>query len=315
MTEYICERCTVYFKDKRQLIKHLKRKKPCIEIESEIEREELIERLNKKEGKECERCKKIYKNDESLRKHKCKGEDKEINKINERLDRLEEENKRINNENKELKEKIKGGVVNNITNNTDNSTNNTNIMIVMPNSFGKENLEELLKNPEKEIIKLLRGNCPESIVNLVKEIHKNPKHPENNNIRIENKKEGIISIYENNEWRDHSKTNGLQRIYDNTELKVLEILDASDEDIIKKHVKPRQIERFNEETDVLGWADMIDIRKEEEKPKGIEFIESKEQKMRKKQLEKRNEKKQKEMENLLLHTMSKKENIKEITEF
>lgn len=81
----------------------------------------------------------------------------------------------------------------------------------------------MLKNPEKEIIKLLRGNCPDSIVNLVKEIHKNPNHPENNNIRIENKKEGIISIYENNKWRDHSKTNGLQRIYDNTELKVLEI--------------------------------------------------------------------------------------------
>ncbi len=308
-----CIRCGLEFVEKKHLKQHLKKKILCMPIENDIDRKIQLEELTKKEGIECEKCDRTYKNVNSLRMHKCKGEDKEINKITDRLDRLEEENKRINNENKELKEKIKGRVVNNITNNTDNS-NNTNIMIVMPNSFGKENLEELLKNPEKEIIKLLRGNCPESIVNLVKEIHKNPKHPENNNIRIENKKEGIISIYENNEWRDHSKTNGLQRIYDNTELKVLEILDASDEDVIKKHVKPRQIERFNEETDVLGWADVIDIRKEEDIPKGIELIETKEQKERKKQLEKRKEKKQKEMESLLLHTMSKKENIKEITE-
>ena len=291
---YICNRCGIDFLEKKHIKQHLKKKLNCMPIVNDIDRCIQLEELEKKEGIMCEYCENIYKNAESLRNHISRTHmntsEKKMDTINERLDRLEEENKRINNENKELKEKLKGGVVNNITNNTDNSTNtntnNTNIMIVMPNSFGKENLEELLKNPEKEIIKLLRGNCPESIVNLVKEIHKNPKYPENNNIRIENKKEGIISIYENNEWRDHSKTNGLQRIYDNTELKVLEILDASDEDIIKKHVKPRQIERFNEETDVLGWADMIDIRKEEEIPKGIELIETKEQKERKKQLEK-----------------------------
>ena len=308
MTEYICERCTIEFRDKRLLIKHLKRKNPCIAIENDIEGDKLIDKLNKKIGIECVKCIKIYKNEECIRKHKCKGIEENntvLEKMNERLDRLEEENKK-------LKDKLSNSSIKNITNNTDNSNNiNTNITIVLPNSFGKENLDYLLKNPEKEVIKLLRGCCPESIVNIFKEVHKNPKHPENHNIRVENKKEGIISIFENDKWQDHTKTNGLQKIYDNTELKILELIDESDEAVIKKYVKPKQIERFNKETDLLEWADVIDIREDEVKliDDRIEIIATKDQEIEQKKKERELEKKRKDMDNLMMRAVSKKDSL------
>lgn len=107
-------------------------------------------------------------------------------------------------------------------------------------------------------------------------------------IRVENKKEGIIRNFENNTWQDHTKTNGLKKIYDNTELKILELIDESDEAIIKKYVKPKEIERFNKETDLLEWADVIDIREEDVKliDNRIEIIVRKEQEIVKKKKEK-----------------------------
>jgi hypothetical protein len=68
-----CKRCGIYFSERRGLMKHLRRKNVCIGIESERTQEELLEELNKKEGLECEECKRVYKNEESLRKHRCKG--------------------------------------------------------------------------------------------------------------------------------------------------------------------------------------------------------------------------------------------------
>ena len=57
------------FKEKVSLIRHLKRNIICIAIESEKSQEELLKELNKKEGIECEKCKKTYKNANSLRMH------------------------------------------------------------------------------------------------------------------------------------------------------------------------------------------------------------------------------------------------------
>ena len=150
-------------------------------------------------------------------------------------------------------------------------------------------------------------------MNIFKEVHKNPSHPENHNIRVENKKEGIISIFENNTWQDHTKTNGLKKIYDNTELKILELIDESDEAVIKKYVKPKQIERFNKETDVLEWADVIDIREDVKLiDDRIEIISTKEQEIVEKKKEKELDKKRKDMDNLMMRAVSKKE-ISEIT--
>lgn len=76
-----CKRCGIYFSERRGLMKHLRRKNVCIGIESERTQEELLEELNKKEGFGCEECKRVYKNEESLRKHRCKGVKEVVNTI------------------------------------------------------------------------------------------------------------------------------------------------------------------------------------------------------------------------------------------
>ena len=306
MGENICNRCGIEFGRKDVLIKHLKKKNICMPIEMDEDRNIQLELLSKKCEIECDKCNKMYKNSNSLRMHKCKI----IDKTEEILEALSE----LKNENKMMKEKLENMSninsiknITNTTNNTDNSNNTNNITIVLPNSFGKENLDYLLKNPEKEVIKLLRGCYPESIVNFVKEVHKNPEHPENHNIRVDNKKDGIISIFENEKWQDHTKTNGLKKIYNNTELKVLELIDESNEEVIKKYVKPKQIERFNKETELLEWSDVIDTQEEDVKLiyDRIEIIASKEQQIEEKKKDKEIERKRKEFDNLMLRAVSK----------
>jgi uncharacterized C2H2 Zn-finger protein len=120
MTENICNRCGIEFGRKDVLIKHLKKKNICMPIEMDADRNIQLEELSKKCNIKCVRCNKMYKNDESLRKHKCKIIDKTdeiIEKMSERLDRLEEENNTL----KEKLEKSNIKSIKNITNNTNNT--------------------------------------------------------------------------------------------------------------------------------------------------------------------------------------------------
>jgi DNA-directed RNA polymerase subunit RPC12/RpoP len=132
-----------------------------------------------------------------------------------------------------------------------------------------------------------------------------------------NKKDGVKcdicnKIYKNLEsLRNHRKRNGLQKIYDNTELKILELIDESDEAVIKKYVKPKQIERFNKETDLLEWADVIDIREEDVKliDDRIDIIATKEQEIEQKKRERELDKKRKELDSLMMRAVSKKDSL------
>ena len=77
---------------------------------------------------------------------------------------------------------------------------NNNIVV---NNFGNENLEYL---SDKMIGNLLA--YPKSCIpKLIKQIHFNPDHPENHNIRIKNKKLKYAEVKENNQWKlKHKKT-------------------------------------------------------------------------------------------------------------
>ena len=76
------------------------------------------------------------------------------------------------------------------TNNTNNYTQNNYIVI---NAFGNENLKYITKN---DINKLIAGSPMSSIPNLLKQIHFNPDHRENHNIKIPNKKNSLTKIYD-----------------------------------------------------------------------------------------------------------------------
>jgi uncharacterized C2H2 Zn-finger protein len=69
--DFFCERCGMDFKSKKYLIQHLKKEVECVCFYSDIKRSEILDRLYFKDGLECDRCNKIYKNAETVRKHKC----------------------------------------------------------------------------------------------------------------------------------------------------------------------------------------------------------------------------------------------------
>jgi hypothetical protein len=69
--DFFCERCGMDFKSKKYLIQHLKKEVECVCFYSDIKRSEILDRLYFKDGLACDRCNKIYKNAETVRKHKC----------------------------------------------------------------------------------------------------------------------------------------------------------------------------------------------------------------------------------------------------
>ena len=87
MSEYICVRCNIDFIEKKRLVQHLKRKYVCLPISTNVNPNELLYQLiNKENGIKCEKCNRIYKNNNSLRAHNCK----EISK-SKLLDKIREE--------------------------------------------------------------------------------------------------------------------------------------------------------------------------------------------------------------------------------
>jgi hypothetical protein len=71
LDDTFCERCGIEFKYKKYLIQHLKKEVECLPLFSEIGRKDILTKIKIKIGVKCDKCNRIYKNKETLRKHKC----------------------------------------------------------------------------------------------------------------------------------------------------------------------------------------------------------------------------------------------------
>ena len=78
------------------------------------------------------------------------------------------------------------------TTNNNNSHNTINI-----NNFGEENIKHIDYSYYSNILKGIYGAVPK----LVEKIHFDKEHPENQNIKLTNKKEPYIKIRKNNKWK------------------------------------------------------------------------------------------------------------------
>lgn len=159
---YNCKRCGIYFSERKGLMKHLRRKNVCIGIESESTQEELLEELTKKEGVECEDCKRVYKNEESLRKHSCKG-----------------------------------GVKEEVINNDNSITNN--ITAVINDIDSINGIDYILKDP-KFVEKILKWvTDKDGLLKYMDEKYYNKERPENQGIKkVDNEN---IELRMNGDWR------------------------------------------------------------------------------------------------------------------
>ena len=101
-----------------------------------------------------------------------------------------------------------------------NFNNSGNIIL---NIYGKENLDYLTTEYLQKIIKGPFG----AIQRLIKDLHFNPEHPENHNIKITNKKFPHVSVYEgeNNGWQLKDKKEMITDIVDKSYNKLEEHYD------------------------------------------------------------------------------------------
>ena len=207
MVLYRCLRCGFESSYKNNFRKHIYRKYTCKPIKNKISIEEvrrcfknnsldlLEDTINKNELIEskqyiCPNCDKkftLYKNLWRHQKNNCKSNSTEIDNLKQEIN--------------DLKIQIKGNVYAN------NNINSNNIII---NNFGSENMNYITEKVMKRLLK--QGT--KSIPKLIKHIHFNPNHPENHNVRINNKKLKFAEIRENNKWKYKHKKAVLDDLVD-----------------------------------------------------------------------------------------------------
>jgi len=166
---------------------------------------------------------------------------------------------------KQVKENTKKTIIKNNKINIDNTTN------IQINNFGSENLDYITDKVWKRLMSMPISG----IANLVKYKHFDPKHPENHNIRITNKKLKFGEIVKNNKWELQNKKDILELLTDFTildfknyrednenkldETTILK-LDKMEEINENTNRKQRQIERV--ELVVLNESKIMEKNKE-----------------------------------------------------
>ena len=99
------------------------------------------------------------------------------------------------------------------TTNNNNSKNNTHIgtqnIIINVNAFGNENVDYI---DDKAILACI-GRVYKSIPSLLEKIHFDPKHPENHNIKITNKKLQYASVMgDNQKWKTVDRKEAIEKM-------------------------------------------------------------------------------------------------------
>ena len=172
----------------------------------------------------CEFCEKTFTRKTGLTKHlKCCKQKKIFDDEKDiKIEVLEKEKEIMTKEYEGLKDKIedllielskKGATTtNNNNNSTTNMTNSHNTIhnTININNYGNENTDYLKGD---YLNNLLQGAFT-AIPKLIENIHFNPKHPENHNIKITNKKEPYIKVRKNDKWELQDKKETLETLVD-----------------------------------------------------------------------------------------------------
>lgn len=220
--KYNCPRCGFQTDHKNNFRKHIFRKYSCKVILNDVDIKTIQNdfKLNKVQqyphlyphlSSFISSC---HEDKNGLKIHKCKFCEKDFSsyknkwrheKNNCPMNKLVE-SKNICQEIDILKQKISN--LENQKMNVNTKINSDNTIIV--NNFGSENLDYISNNMMKKLLK----QGPKSIPYLIKQIHFNPDHPENHNIRIKNKKLKYAEVKEDNKWKYKHKKAVLDDLVD-----------------------------------------------------------------------------------------------------
>ena len=206
-----CYRCNKCFYNKNDLFDHLN---SCENYKEYLSK--------KKEGKyECKYCQKVFNRPYHMKRHEhvCKQKKDSHDSIqNEMFDFFKEqmaEMKEAHQKDKEEWAKEKNEMrheIGNLLDRVGNVTNTINIkeQNIILNNYGHENLDYISRNYMNNLFKIPFGALPK----LLTHIHFNPKHPENHNIKITNKKLPYASVWEGNKWTVKDKKQVIDHMVD-----------------------------------------------------------------------------------------------------
>ncbi len=265
---FVCKRCGLDFSQRGVLREHLKRKNICLPLESDEMPSKQLEELNKKDGIECKDCKRIYKNEECLRKHKCKAihnvsemdvikkilaEQIEINKkFGEKIKMLESNPTTINN----------NTINNNINNSINNNIENLNVTLNCFMDTSGKPIEYLLNSSDikEKILKWVKSKT--GLLDYIDEKFYNPEHPEN--MMIKKGKNGeMMKLHISGKWKELNNVKASDLILTNVGNDFMIYLDTikeSDEEYTKNRKVLKCFE--NDIMKPLEWG--IDVSEDSE---------------------------------------------------
>ena len=143
----------------------------------------------------CKYCGQIFKHRQSKWKHEKKCTKKNV--LANKCSRLEQQNKEKDKAIEVLKAQMEiimekvGSQVHN------HNTTNYTINVVL-NAFGSETTDYLTGNKVRQILQ--QGGAIDSIPRLLKAIHFNPDHIENQNVIIPSRKDNVAKIWDGHKW-------------------------------------------------------------------------------------------------------------------
>jgi hypothetical protein len=189
---------------------------------------------------ECYSCPYCSKN--FTRKNNCNEHIKKRCKVYKKIADDAKKDGEIEHLRKEIEMLRSNGSVKNITiNNQSNNIQNNNIII---NAFGKENLDYISKEFIHNIVK--EGPYG-SIQKLIKHIHFNPNHQENQNIKIPNKRDKYGMVFNGEKWMMKNKQSMITEIASNA----YDMITDHCDDIDNKKYEKFCIEFENKQIDCI----------------------------------------------------------------
>lgn len=189
-----CERCGFESRNKADVLRHLRKQKSCVAAssDSDIPRDVLIQRLAElprppAAAPVCPGCNARFATLFSVRRHmdsrRCPG----------LLAQAMQEQKDLQAQVLVLQERLEALERRPAQNNT-NCNNTYNIITI--NNFDKEDTSYL--SPDLMLERLLR--LEEGVLKTLEDIHFNPEHPENQNVRVRSIKRGHAEVRKNGTW-------------------------------------------------------------------------------------------------------------------
>ena len=210
MVEYKCKKCNKIFTHFGNYNYHIMRIFPCDQNDfspkNKIIEQEQPEIAEEEENDEltCKYCKKRFSRRDVCRRHE------NFNCKNKKIIEKEKENKKLKEEIKMNKQTIINNfqTINNYQQNIQNIQQNFGGFNseVNLNPFGKEDISFLKNGVMKNIFK----NPDLGIAQLIRLIHFNPEIPQNHNVRLKNKKEPYLNVFNGQNWELRDKDDTIQ---------------------------------------------------------------------------------------------------------